>query len=185
MSKFKLLFALSGLAAFAAASAANAEFLLTSKSMSDGGPLPASAVFEGFGCTGGNKSPDLAWSGAPQGTKSFALTVHDPDAPTGSGWWHWTLFDLPAATSGLPENASAAGQLPEGAREGPTDYGRNGFGGACPPKGDKAHSYVFTLYALPVESIGLDKTAPAAMISYFARAQAIGSASLTAHYGRD
>ena len=159
------------------------EFVLTSKTFADVGTLPMSAVFDGFGCTGGNISPDLAWSGAPAGTKSFILTVFDPDAPTGSGWWHWTVYDLPADCTGLAANASADGALPAPAREGRNDYGIKGFGGACPPPGP-AHRYIFTIYAMPVESIGLDADMPGAPVGFNANAQALAKASIMARYGR-
>ncbi|MEO0973029.1 MAG: YbhB/YbcL family Raf kinase inhibitor-like protein, partial [Pseudomonadota bacterium] len=108
--------------------AASAEpFTLTSTMIGEGKTLGAAQVFEGFGCQGGNSSPDLAWSGAPKGTKSFAVTVYDPDAPTGSGWWHWFVFNIPANVSELPAGAS----LPKEAVELANDFGVTGFGGAC------------------------------------------------------
>ena len=121
------------------------------------GQLSKKEEFNGFGCNGENKSPELHWSDIPKGTKSFALTVFDPDAPTGSGWWHWIVVNIPANVTQLPEDASAKHLLPKGAVETVTDFGRPGFGGPCPPKGDKAHAYIFTLYALDVDKLDIDE----------------------------
>jgi hypothetical protein len=138
-----------------------ADFEATSPTFVDGKFLPAAHVLEGFGCHGGNRSPAIAWSGAPPGTKSFAVTLYDPDAPTGSGWWHWTVFNIPAAVASLPEGAgSPTGPgLPDGAIQGRTDFGAPGFGGACPPEGDPPHHYVLTVWALKVEKLPLDASA--------------------------
>lgn len=160
-----------------------AEMTLTSPDFAEGAALPDAQVFSGFGCSGGNTSPALDWSGAPEGTKSFVLTVFDPDAPTGSGWWHWTVANIPADVTGLPAGASPDG-LPEGAVEGRTDFGAPGFGGACPPAGAAAHRYVFTLYAMPEASLPLDANASGAMFGFFANSMALDKAVLTATYGR-
>jgi Raf kinase inhibitor-like YbhB/YbcL family protein len=163
-----------------------AGFKLESPDVSAKAPIAEKHVFKGFGCDGGNVSPALAWSNAPKDTKSFAVTVYDPDAPTGSGWWHWVVFNLPAATASLPEGAGdpAAGKLPAGAVQGRTDYGKSGWGGPCPPKGDKPHHYVFTVFALKVDKLDLDENSPAAMVGYNLNANALGKASFTAKYGR-
>ncbi len=160
-----------------------AEMTLTSPDFADGGPLPAAQVFNAMGCTGGNLSPALNWSGAPEGTKSFVLTAYDPDAPTGSGWWHWTVANIPADVTGLPAGASATA-LPEGAVEGRTDFGAPGFGGACPPEGAAPHRYVFTVYAMPEATLPLDGNASGAMFGFYANAMALEHAVLTATYGR-
>jgi Raf kinase inhibitor-like YbhB/YbcL family protein len=162
---------------------AHADLVLTSPAMKDGGILPDRQVLAGFGCTGPNLSPALAWSGAPQATQSFVLTAYDPDAPTGSGWWHWTVVNIPATTSALPEGASATA-MPDGSIEARTDFGTSGFGGACPPEGTAPHRYVFTLYAMPQASIPLDASASGAMVGFFARSGALEQASLTVTYGR-
>ena len=160
------------------------EFTLQSADL--GGQLTAAQVFSGFGCTGRNISPALKWTNAPAASKSFAITVYDPDAPTGSGWWHWLVFNLPAATSELKAGAGTPrnGLLPKGAVQSVTDYGQPGFGGACPPVGDKAHSYIFTVYALDVAKLDLDDKAAPAMVGFFLNQHAIAKASLIAYYQR-
>lgn len=163
-----------------------AGFTLVSPTIKPGAMLTDAQVFNGFGCEGKNISPALKWSGAPKGTKSFALTVYDPDAPTGSGWWHWVVINLPASITELPEGAgSADGKgLPAGAMQGRTDFGAPGFGGACPPKGDKPHRYLFTVHALKTEKIEVPSDATAALVGFMINANRIGSASFTARYGR-
>ena len=142
-------------------------------------------VFNSFGCTGNNLSPQISWSGAPQGTKSFAITVYDPDAPTGSGWWHWTLFNIPADVTQLKEGASAdPKELPAGAIQGRTDFGKPGYGGACPPVGDKPHRYILTIYALKTDKIDLDENASGALVGYYLNQNSLGKASLKVTYGR-
>ncbi|WP_299438387.1 YbhB/YbcL family Raf kinase inhibitor-like protein [uncultured Rhodospira sp.] len=157
---------------------------LTSDDITDGEPLTEAHVYNGFGCEGGNLSPALSWSGAPEGTESFAVTVYDPDAPTGSGWWHWTLFNIPAETTSLPTGVGVEAPLPEGAVQGRTDFGGNAFGGACPPEGHGPHRYIFTVYALPDESLPVDESASGAMVGYFLQGGALDSASITATYER-
>lgn len=149
-------------------------------------PLPPTYVFKGFGCEGGNESPALQWSGAPEGTRSLALTIYDPDAPTGSGWWHWVVVNLPAVATGLPRGAgTAAGDaLPGGARQIGTDFGMPGYGGPCPPAGDPPHRYVVTLHALKVERLDLPANATAALAGFMINANAIGTASFEFRYGR-
>lgn len=159
-------------------------FTLTSPGMTDGGTLSGKYLLNGFGCTGDNVSPELQWTQPPAGTKSLAVTVYDPDAPTGSGWWHWVVFDIPAMASGLAEGAGDGGALPAGAVQGRTDFGAPGYGGACPPEGHGAHRYIFTVYALDVDKLGLDANSSAAMVGFLLHAHTLGSASLTVRYGR-
>ncbi|WP_373973711.1 YbhB/YbcL family Raf kinase inhibitor-like protein [Chitinibacter sp. SCUT-21] len=135
--------------------------------------------FAGFGCNGGNISPQLQWKNAPAGTKSFAITVYDPDAPTGSGWWHWGVVNIPAQTMSV-----AAGQVPAGAVETRTDYGKAGYGGACPPVGDKAHRYIHTVWALDVEQLPLDSNASGALVGYMLNAHKLAKADLMTLYQR-
>ncbi len=146
--------------------------------------LGMNQVFNSMGCAGRNVSPELRWSGAPAGTKSFAVTMYDPDAPTGSGWWHWVVYNIPATAAGLPSGAGGGRGMPAGAVQGNTDFGTAGYGGACPPKGDKPHRYVFTLYALKIPKVNVPATASPAMIGFNLHANSIAKAMFTARYGR-
>jgi Raf kinase inhibitor-like YbhB/YbcL family protein len=159
-------------------------FQLISEDLKDGDTMPEAHVFNGMGLQGANLSPHLKWSGAPAGTRSFVLTLYDPDAPTGSGWWHWVLANIPATTSELPRG-SGSGQsgLPPGAVQGRTDYGSAGYGGPAPPPG-KPHRYIFTLYALKVDHIDVDENSSGALAGFMTRMNALDSATLTAYYGR-
>ena len=159
-----------------------ADFVLTSRDIADNRPLTSREVFQGFGCEGGNTSPELSWINAPISTKSYAITVYDPDAPTGSGWWHWTVFNLPASTHSLPRGVGA--NLPVGAVQGRTDYGQPGFGGACPPIGDKPHRYQFTVWALKADKLPLDNQASGALVGYMLNANVLAKATITSTYGR-
>src|SRR5579872_3915579 len=147
-------------------SAGAAQFKLTSPDIKAGSKISDEFVFNGFGCTGKNVSPALAWSGAPAGTKSFVLTVYDPDAPTGSGFWHWVMFNIPASTTGLAQGQGVPGKEPQGAVQSTTDFGAPGFGGPCPPKGDKPHHYIFTLFALKTDKLDLPATATPAIVGF-------------------
>lgn len=170
----------------AAAASQAAGFTLSSPTIKPGSMLTEAQVFKGFGCEGKNISPALVWSGAPKETKSYAVTVYDPDAPTGSGWWHWVVYNIPATTTKLPEGAGAAeGKgLPAGAVQGRTDFGGAGFGGACPPAGDKPHRYIFTVHALKTERIEAPADASAALVGFMLNANRIAKASFEARYGR-
>jgi Raf kinase inhibitor-like YbhB/YbcL family protein len=170
--------------ALATPTLAAGKLTLQSADLKPGGTFTEQQVFDGFGCSGGNVSPQLSWKGAPEGTKSFVLSMYDPDAPTGSGWWHWVVYDIPASATELPQGAgSGKAPLPEGAKQGRTDYGPPGYGGPCPPPG-KPHRYVVTLQALKIEKLEVPEDASPAMIGFMARANAIASATLTATYGR-
>ncbi|MDE2344248.1 MAG: YbhB/YbcL family Raf kinase inhibitor-like protein [Betaproteobacteria bacterium] len=166
--------------------AAAGDFTLSSPDIKAGGHLTSAQVFDGFGCTGKNISPALKWQGAPAGTRSYALTVYDPDAPTGSGWWHWVALNIPASVQGLAEGAGTASGagLPEGVVQVRTDFGQPGFGGACPPVGDKPHRYIFTIHALKVPKLDLPPNATAALAGYMIHANELGQAGFTAYYGR-
>jgi len=161
---------------------------LTSPDLKEGGMINAEQVFKGFGCTGNNISPALSWSGAPAATKSLALTVYDPDAPTGSGWWHWVIFNLPASTTSLPKNTGSvkAKLAPKGAIQSRTDFGSDGYGGPCPPSGDKPHHYIFTVYAVDVDKLpdAKDHSASAALVGFDLNFHTLAKATLTALYGR-
>jgi Raf kinase inhibitor-like YbhB/YbcL family protein len=158
-------------------------FTLTSSTL--GGQATESEVFNGFGCTGKNISPQLTWANAPEGTQSFAITLYDPDAPTGSGWWHWVVFDIPASTKTLPAGAGSTGaRLPPGAIQSITDFGAAGYGGPCPPPGHGIHQYVLTVYALKTASLGLDKSAGAPLVGYTLNQHTLAKASLVFYHSR-
>lgn len=164
-----------------------AAFTLSSPDIKPGGRISEAQVFNGFGCSGGNISPALSWKHPPAGTKGYALLVHDPDAPTGgSGWWHWLVINLPASATGLASGAGKAdgSALPAGASQIGTDFGGPGWGGPCPPVGDKPHRYHFTLYALKTDKLELPAGATAALAGYMVNANSLGKASLTGLYGR-
>lgn len=176
------------LAVSGAASAADApagKFTLTSPEISPGGSIALAQVFNGFGCKGGNVSPALRWTNPPAGTRSFALMVHDPDAPTGSGWWHWVAWNIPATATGLPANAGdpKAALMPAGVIQGNTDFGTPGYGGPCPPPGP-AHHYHFRLHALKVDKLDLPPNPTAALVGFNVTANTLATAELTGLYGR-
>jgi Raf kinase inhibitor-like YbhB/YbcL family protein len=173
------------MAAIPAARAGDGKFTLTSSDIAAGKAIAAAQVFSGFGCSGGNISPALAWSNAPAGTKSFALLMHDPDAPTASGWWHWVVYDIPADTTSLPAGAGDPHKklMPAGALQGRTDFGTPGYGGPCPPPG-KPHRYYLRLYALKVAKLDVPADATAAFIGFSVNAAALGKAELMGLYGR-
>ena len=160
-------------------------FTLTSADIATGGKIAAAQVFNGFGCSGANISPALSWRGAPAGTRSFALLMHDPDAPTGSGWWHWIVYNIPAGEHSLAAGAGDPKKslLPAGAVQGRTDFGTPGYGGPCPPPG-KPHHYYLRLYALKVERLDVPTDATAAYIGFNVRAQALAETELMGVYGR-
>jgi Raf kinase inhibitor-like YbhB/YbcL family protein len=163
-----------------------AEFRVTSPTVKEQGQIANEHVFSGFGCSGGNVSPELHWQNAPKETKSFAVIVYDPDAPTGSGWWHWVIFNIPPNVNSLTRNAGKpdGGVAPEGSIQSITDFGQAGYGGPCPPPGDKPHRYIFTVYALKVDQLPLKKDASGAMVGFYLNQNMLAKASLTAHYGR-
>jgi len=174
------------LTAMADAAQAAEAFRLSSADIPANGKIANDQVFNSFGCSGKNLSPALTWSGVPEGTKSLALTVYDPDAPTGSGWWHWVVINIPPTATGLPRDAGAAASktLPTGSRQVRTDFGAAQYGGPCPPKGDSPHRYIFTLYALSTAKIDLPADATAANAGFNIHSNLIGQARLTGTYGR-
>lgn len=175
-------------ASLSLSAAAADKFSLTSPAIKDGATLTPDQVFKGFGCEGRNISPALEWKGAPKDAKSFAVTVYDPDAPTGSGWWHWLVFNIPADVTRLETDAGnvASGKAPKGAVQSRTDFGAPGFGGACPPVGSKKkpHRYIFTVFALKTDKLDLDASASGALVGYMLNANKLATASFTARYGR-
>lgn len=163
-----------------------APFKLFSPEIKANGIIAKNFEFNGFGCSGDNKSPALKWSGVPNGTKSFAVTVYDPDAPTGSGWWHWMVINIPPDITELASGAGAINSttLPKGAIQNRIDYGFVGWGGTCPPQGDKPHHYIFTVYALKTEKLEIPPDATAALTGFMIHANKLNQASFTAKYGR-
>lgn len=153
-----------------------------SQDLHDGDKMPEKHVFNGMGYQGDNLSPHLAWEDAPEGTKSFVITCFDPDAPTGSGWWHWGVANIPAETTSLPQGAgSGKAALPAGALQTRTDFGQAGYGGAAPPAGE-THRYIFSVHALDVDNIDVDEGASGAMVGFNVHFHVLASASLTVHY---
>ena len=160
-------------------------FRLESPEWHDGGTVPTRNLFNGSGCNGSNISPGFHWSGAPKGTRSFAMTIYDPDAPAPGGWWHWVVFNIPSAVSNLPAGAGDKGssRLPPGSSQCNNDYGESGYGGPCPPPGT-THRYVVKIYALGVEKIhGGAETNPG-RVARLIQEDSIGSAQLTVSFGR-
>lgn len=151
-----------------------------------GGQATQVQEFHGFGCSGQNISPHMGWKHAPEGTKSFALTCYDKDAPTGSGFWHWLVFNIPASCSELPTSAGNAdsGLLPVGAVQSITDYGICGYGGPCPPEGHGWHQYLFTVFALDTEHLDIDPQTSPAVVGFNLNAHTIEKASLVMYYKR-
>jgi Raf kinase inhibitor-like YbhB/YbcL family protein len=152
-----------------------------------GGNATKVEEFNGFGCTGTNVSPQLSWENAPEGTKSFAITMYDPDAPTGSGWWHWVVFDIPADISEVAKNAGnlSSGLMPKGAIQSITNYGAAGYGGPCPPPGHGIHQYIITIHALKVDKLGLNAETNPATVGYYIWSNTLAKASIVTYYQRN
>lgn len=152
-----------------------------------GGSTTITQEFNGFGCTGKNESPHLSWKNAPEGTKSFAITMYDPDAPTGSGWWHWLVFDIPATVKELVTNAGnpKLNLAPKDAIQSITNYGVNGYGGPCPPEGHGLHQYIITVHALKTDKLGLEANTNPAVVGYYLWNNTIAKASIIAYYKRE
>ena len=136
-----------------------------------------------FGCKGGNVSPSLKWSGEPAGTKSFAISIYDPDAPTGSGFWHWVAFDIPASVHELAKGASAGG-MPAGAIQSHNDTGSAGYTGPCPPPGDKPHRYFITVFAVDAEHLGADGNATPAVVGFMLHFHTVAKGRIVGLYSR-
>jgi len=163
-------------------------FTVTSNSFKDGDYLPKDHILSqdfGFGCAGGNVSPHLAWSGAPAGTKSFAVTCYDPDAPTGSGFWHWVVVNIPPTVSELPPGAGnpASGKLPKGALMTRTDFGQAAYGGPCPPEGDHPHRYLFTVFAVG-DTLDVTPDTAAAVVGFNLHFKTLAKAAIMGLYKR-
>lgn len=162
-------------------------FVLSSSDSQLAVEVPQVYTAKAFGCSGGNLSPPLHWTGAPQGTQSYVLTLFDRDErSTPSGWWHWVVYDLPKDTNELAKGAGAAhgGSLPAGTLQGRSDLGEDAYHGPCPAKGDPPHRYLFTIYALDVAKLPVEADSSGAMVTSVAGEHVLGKAVLVAHYGR-
>lgn len=182
MKKLHFIFAL--FITFSSALYAQNTFTLISNEL--GGEATVNEEFNGFGCTGKNQSPQLMWKNAPEGTKSFAITMYDPDAPTGSGWWHWIVFDIPSTTNELLAGAGdiTSNLTPAGVIQSITDYGLNGYGGPCPPEGHGLHQYIITVYALKTDKLGLNEKTNPAVVGYYLWNNTLAKASIITYYKR-
>ncbi|ATC96773.1 YbhB/YbcL family Raf kinase inhibitor-like protein [Pseudoalteromonas tunicata] len=162
-------------------------FTLSSQDIATGKLMAKTHEFNGFGCSGDDLSPHLTWSNVPEGTKSFAITAYDPDAPTGSGWWHWQVVNIAKDVRALPRGAGSVKStlLGENAHQVGNDYGVKAFGGACPPIGHGVHHYRFTIHALSVEKLDLPSDASGALAGYMINANTIASSTIEALYQRD
>jgi len=181
------IFSLFFVAFFVSCSLANAaQFKVASKDIKAQKKISEDHVFNGFGCSGKNISPQISWSNAPKDTKSFAVTVYDPDAPTGSGWWHWLLVNIPASQSELAQNFGSQNKfdLENNLIQIRNDFGVFNYGGPCPPQGNKAHRYIFTVHALKVEKLDLSKEATAALAGFMINHNSLAKAHFTALYSR-
>jgi Raf kinase inhibitor-like YbhB/YbcL family protein len=168
----------------AAAPALAAEFKLASTDVKSGSPMGVAQIFTA--CNGQNISPALSWSGEPTGTQSFAVTMYDPDASAGGGWWHWTVFNIPATVHSLAAGAGSQGSkdLPAGATQGRNDFGVSEYSGPCPPRGEHAHHYEITVYAVKVTQLPLDSTSTDAVVGSTLRSSTLASAKIVGRYGR-
>jgi Raf kinase inhibitor-like YbhB/YbcL family protein len=182
--------AAASIACMAAASvmaAPKSSFVLSSSDPQLAISVPLIYTAKAFGCSGGNLSPELHWSGAPAGTMSFVVTLFDRDErSTPSGWWHWVLYNLPKNISSLPQGAGAehSSALPAEALQGRTDLGEDAYHGPCPAKGDPPHRYVFTVYALNVAKLPVPPDSSGAMVTSIVQEHLLGKAVFVAHYGR-
>ena len=196
---YKFVFLYATLFAINSSYAQSNQFTFTSPDLKSGS-FDNKFILNAFGCTGENISPALEWKNIPAGTKSLSIQMHDPDAPTGAGFWHWAVYNIPATQTTLARGAgNSPDKLPPQAFGGISDFqdtgatGANGnYGGPCPPQGDKPHNYTFTIYALDVEDIqkaaGIPKTGTPALYSFILNKaigkSLLGKASFTATFGR-
>jgi Raf kinase inhibitor-like YbhB/YbcL family protein len=182
MKKLKFSF----LCLLTAASTLFAQKTFTLRSNDLGGQSTITEEFNGFGCTGKNQSPQLSWANAPEGTKSFAITMYDPDAPTGSGFWHWVVFDISTNTNELVANAGniTLNLMPKEAIQSITSFGAKGYGGPCPPEGHGLHQFIYTVYALKTDKLGLDVNTNPELVGYYLWMNTLAKASIVSYYER-
>jgi Raf kinase inhibitor-like YbhB/YbcL family protein len=168
------------------AQTAHAAFTLTSPAFKNGATIPNRYAYSGYGCTGRNTSPELDWTGAPADTKTFALTVFDPDARNGQGWWHWVVFNIPGSVTKLQPGAGSGSDalLPQGAVQGRNDFETVGYGGPCPPPGSPPHHYHFTLYALDEHVDGLSPLASGPLLVKTIRGHVLAKTELVGLFKR-
>jgi hypothetical protein len=173
-------------ASVAFGSALAADFKLTSSDIGPDKPLAQDFVFSGFGCRGGNQSPALSWSGAPSGTKSYAVALFDPDAMQGKGFWHWLVVNIPADITSLNRDAGRndGSKLPRGALQIRNGFRASGYSGSCPPPADEPHGYVMTVYALKVSALEVPADATSPMMLTAIESNSLGKASVIYHFGR-
>jgi Raf kinase inhibitor-like YbhB/YbcL family protein len=159
-------------------------FTVESDDVSNDKQLSNAHVYNAFGVSGENVSPHLRWHGFPEQTRGFAVTCFDPDAPTGSGFWHWLVLDIPVAVTELRSGAGSGdlSGLPAGAFTVRNDFGTKDFGGAAPPAGDPPHRYVFAVHALDTDSLGIDSDVSPAVAGFNLRFHTIARAIITPVY---
>jgi Raf kinase inhibitor-like YbhB/YbcL family protein len=186
-TQYKLLSLFAVLSLGLSSSAMAGSFKLSSLDIADGEFMSKTQEFNGLGCSGGDVSPQLSWSNAPEGTKSFAITTYDPDAPTGSGWWHWQIVNIPTTVTEIAAGTGSTVKdlAPKGSLQIKNDYGKRGYGGACPPAGHGIHHYRFTVHALSTESLSLSEDASGALTGYMINANTIESSTIESLYKRD
>lgn len=175
------------LATVGAAGAADGKFTLASTSFKTGGKIAKEFSLNGYGCTGGNISPELEWSGAPAGTKSFVITMFDPDEHgTPSGWWHWVMYNIPGSATHVPQGAGIpkSTALPAGTIQGRTDLGSLSYDGPCPDVGNPAHHYTLTIYALKVDKLDVPADSSGALVTYTAHDVTLATAKLIGLHAR-
>ena len=162
-----------------------AGFTLTSNDFVNGRTLSPRQVYDGAPCHGGNVSPDVAWRNVPARTRSIAVTLFDPDAGHGQGWWHWIVVDLPARAAALPSGAGgASGSMPAGALQARNDFGDSHYDGACPPAGDAPHHYQLTAWALDVPALPVTARSTGPQVLALLKAHVLATARITGRYGR-
>ena len=162
-------------------------FEISSPAIGSDNTIPLKYTANSFGCSGGDVSLPLQWKDVPAGAKSLAITMFDPDAPTGSGFWHWLVVNLPPTTTSLAEGAGTVGnaKLPAGAVQARGDAGVAGYFGPCPPQGDPPHHYVITVFAVSADKLdGVDANTSGAVVGFNLHFNTIAKASVTYLYGR-